>query len=197
MSLAAAVAVLHRVRRSGEIVITSMGSAREWMRLRQQPLDFVYVPSAMGHASSLALGLALAQPGRRVIACVGDGSLLMNLGTLVTVSAAGPANLAMIVFDNGVYEVTGAQPTPGAAAGRATAESVDLPGIARACGLRVVHHVVDLVDWSTRARGLLDEPGPSVLVVEVAPSPDARGPRSPGPTGERAARFMRALQERP
>jgi thiamine pyrophosphate-dependent acetolactate synthase large subunit-like protein len=194
MSLPEAVAVLHRIRRPDEVVITSMGSAREWMRLPQQPLDLVHVPSAMGHTSSLAIGLALAQPRRRVIVCVGDGSLLMNLGTLVTAGAAGPGNLAMIVFDNGVYEVTGAQPTPGAGAGRASAEPVDLAGIARAAGLHVVHRAVDLGDWSARARDLLDEPGPSLLVVEVAPVPGAKGPRSPGPAAERAERLMQALR---
>ena len=195
--LAEAVAILHRVRRADEVVITSMGSAREWMRLPQQPLDLIHVPSAMGHTSCLALGLALAQPARRVIACVGDGSLLMNLGTLVTAAAAGPRNLALVVFDNGVYEVTGAQPTPGAAAGRATSEPADLAGIARASGLRVVHRVVDLVDWSARARELLDQPGPSLLVVEVAPMAGAKGPRSPGPAAERASKFMEALRSRP
>jgi thiamine pyrophosphate-dependent acetolactate synthase large subunit-like protein len=118
----------------------------------------------------------------------------MNLGTLVTAGAAGPGNLAMIVFDNGVYEVTGAQPTPGAGAGRASAEPVDLAGIARAAGLHVVHRVVDLGDWSARARALLDEPGPSLLVVEVAPVPGAKGPRSPGPAAERAERLMQALR---
>jgi len=196
MPLADAVAVLHAVRRSDEVVVTSMGNAREWMRLAPHPLDFVFVPSAMGHATSLALGLALARPAQRVVCCMGAGSLLMNLGTLVTIAAAAPANLAVVVFDNGVYEITGAQPTPGAAAGRATGERADLVGIARASGIARVHHLVRLPDWQQRARTLLDEPGPTVVLLEVAPVPGARGPRSPGPTVERAAAFERALRER-
>lgn len=195
MPLGGAIAVLHAVRRPDEVIITSMGNAREWMRLTPHPLDFVFVPSAMGHATSLGLGLALARPAQRVVACIGDGSLLMNLGTLVTIGAAAPGNLAVVVFDNGVYEITGAQPTPGAAAGRAAAERVDLEGIARASGVSRVHRLTRLAEWRRRARELLDEPGPSVILLEVAPVPGAKGPRSPGPTVERAVAFMRALRE--
>lgn len=195
MPLAAAVAVLHGARRTGEIIITSMGSAREWMRLPQQPLDFVFVPSAMGHATSLALGLALARPAQRVVACAGDGSLLMNLGTLVTISAAAPRNLVVIVFDNGVYEITGAQPTPGAPAGRAGDRGIDVPALAHACGLAGVHRLTTLADWERRARTLLDETGPTLIILDVAPVPGAKGPRSPGPTVERVAAFKRALRE--
>jgi phosphonopyruvate decarboxylase len=109
-----AVAVLRDARGPRDIVVPSMGSAREWMALGPlHDLDFVYVPSAMGHATSVGLGLALAQPDRRVIVLSGDGSLLMNLGTLVTISAQSPKNLVLVVFVNGVYEVTGAQATPG------------------------------------------------------------------------------------
>ena len=93
-------------------MITTMSPARDWMTLPQQPLDVVFVPSAMGHATSVGLGLALAQPDRRVIVCNGDGSMLMNLGSLVSIAGAGATNLVVLVFDNGVYEVTGSQPTP-------------------------------------------------------------------------------------
>ena len=94
-----------------------MSPARDWMTLPQQPLDVVFVPSAMGHATSIGLGLALAQPDRRVIVCNGDGSMLMNLGSLVSIAGAGATNLVVLVFDNGVYEVTGSQPTPGSRPG--------------------------------------------------------------------------------
>ena len=65
-----------------------MGTAREWMTQGMQPRDLVFVPSAMGHAPSIGLGLALARPNLRVIVCNGDGSMLMNLGSLVTIAAA-------------------------------------------------------------------------------------------------------------
>ena len=113
MDLRGALAVLREQRASGDVVITSMGSAREWMAMGPlDPLDFVFVPSSMGQAPSLALGMALAQPARRVFACNGDGSMLMNLGALATIGAEAPRNLVLVVFDNGVYEVTGAQPVP-------------------------------------------------------------------------------------
>ena len=185
--LVEAVGALHAARRDDEIVVTSMGTAREWMKLPPHPLDFVLVPSSMGQATALALGLALARPDRRVVVCSGDGSLLMNLGSLVTIAAAAPSNLTVLLFDNGVYEVTGAQPTPGRAAG------VDFPAIARASGLRAVHHVTDLDAWRRDLRAMLDATGPTFVALDVAPVPGAVGPRSPGPAGERAKRFMEAL----
>jgi sulfopyruvate decarboxylase subunit beta len=101
MTLVDALQVLHAVRRD-EVVITSMGNAREWQKLGTHALDFVFVPSSMGQATSVGLGVALAQPNRKVVVCSGDGSMLMNLGSLVTISAQGPSNLIVIVFDNGV-----------------------------------------------------------------------------------------------
>src|SRR5204863_9068717 len=67
----------------------------------------------MGSASSIGLGLALAQPGRKVLVLDGDGSLLMQLGSLVTIAAAAPANLYHFVFDNGAHQSSGNQPVPG------------------------------------------------------------------------------------
>src|SRR5262245_65140842 len=98
--------------RSRHLVVTTHGSVDLWVSLSDTPLDLAYVPAAMGHGSSLGLGLALAQPGRGVVVVCGDGHLLMNLGCLVTL-AAHPANVFLVVIDNGVYEVTGGQPIPG------------------------------------------------------------------------------------
>ena len=86
MTLKQAVEVLHAVRRD-EVVVTTMGSAREWQKLGKHPLDLIYVPSSMGQGTALALGIALAQPKRQVVVCNGDGSMLMNLGSLVTITA--------------------------------------------------------------------------------------------------------------
>lgn len=189
-----ALATLKTVRRDDEIVVTTMGAARVWMAMGQHPLDLVYVPSSMGHATSLGLGLALARPDRRVIVCNGDGSMLMNLGSLVTITAAAPPNLVLIVLDNGVYEVTGAQPTPGASAGRADGSSVDFAAMARACGFGRVLRIADIDVWKRELRSTLDAPGPTCIVLDVTPVPGAPGPRSPGPAGERGRRFMEALR---
>jgi phosphonopyruvate decarboxylase len=183
--LKSALETLWRVRRDDEVVITTMGSAREWMTLGEpHALDFILVPSAMGHGTSIALGLALAQPARRVIVCSGDGSLLMNLGSLASIVAANVPNLVVIVFDNGVYEVTGQQPTAGA----------DFCGIARACGFESVHAFNDATSWSSSARSALDTKGPAFVSLNVEPVIGGTAPHSPGPTAARAERFMAALR---
>ena len=195
MPLRETLAVLRAARADGNVVVTSMGTAREWMAMG--PLharDFVFVPSSMGQAPSLALGLALAQPARRVVACSGDGSMLMSLGVLATITAEAPANLVLLVFDNGVYEVTGAQPTPGSALGRRDARDVDFAAMARACGFGAVYRFSDLDEWRARVGEVLSATGPTFVVLDVAPVPGAVGPRSPGPTPERARRFMEALR---
>ena len=79
-----------------------------------RPQNF-YMLGSMGLAFPIALGVALAQPKRRIFALEGDGSLLMQLGSLSTIATLAPKNLTMVVMDNGIYQITGAQPTPGAA----------------------------------------------------------------------------------
>ena len=190
MPMRDAVAVLRDARAETDIVIPSMGSAREWMVLGPlHDLDFVLVPSAMGHATSVGLGLALAQPDRRVIVLSGDGSLLMNLGSLVTISAQSPRNLVIVVFVNGVYEVTGAQVTP-----RSKHTPVDYVTMARATGITSVFRWSTLDDWRRGVGEALGADGPTLVVLDVAPVPGAVGPRSPGPTGPRVERFMGALR---
>ena len=185
---------LRRVRRDDEVVITTMGSAREWMKLGQpHSLDIILVPSAMGHGTSIALGVALARPDVRVIVCSGDGSLLMNLGSLASIVAARPQNLVVIVFDNGVYEVTGQQPTAGASAARSGGAAVDFTAVARACGFESTHRFSDDTAWATHARGALDSRGPTFIALDVAPIAGGTAPHSPGPTVARANAFRRAL----
>lgn len=199
ISLVGALRVVRDSRREDEVVITTMGAAREWMALAssaaEHRLDFVFVPSSMGQATSLGFGLALARPDLRIIVCNGDGSMLMNLGSLVSITAEAPANLVVIVFDNGAYEVTGAQPTPGSAAGRVDGERIDFAALARACGFRAVLRFTDLEQWRADARWALDASGPTFIWLEVEAEAGARGPRSPGPAGERARRFKERLQE--
>ena len=118
---------LARVR-TNEVVITSMSVVREWGRLSDSRLDFASADSAMGHTADLALGVAMAQPSRRVICLNGDGSMLMSLGTLATIVESGVDNLILFVIVNGTYEITGNQPVPGAMA-------VDFAAMARVAAL--------------------------------------------------------------
>jgi len=195
MSLFDCLRALHEARREGEVVITAMGAAREWQKLGTGPLDFVFVPSSMGQASSLGLGMALAQPERKVIVCNGDGSTLMNLGSLVTITAEQAANLVLIVLDNGVYEVTGAQGTPGAGPVRRDRSDVDYAGIARSCGFRSVHAFADLAEWQRSVRKVIDAPGPTFAVVKVAPILAADPPGFPGPGPQRAQAFRERMMQ--
>jgi thiamine pyrophosphate-dependent acetolactate synthase large subunit-like protein len=130
----------------------------------------------------------LARPDRRIIVCNGDGSMLMNLGSLVTIAAAAPLNLTALVFDNGAYEVTGGQPVPGA-------RSLDFAGLARSSGFTSVFGFARIDEWRRSVRAVLDAPGPTFVVLDVAPVSGAPGPRSPGPAGERARRFIAALAD--
>ena len=196
MSLVDALRVLRAARQDTDLVVAAMGAAREWVALGHHPLDWIFVPSSMGQATSLGLGMALARPERRVVVLNGDGGMLMNLGSLVTVTAQAPANLVTLLFDNGAYEVTGAQPTPSTPTVRANGDAVDFAAMARASGFRSVYRFERLEDWTRDVAAVLAAPGPTFAVLEVAPMPHAGGPRSPGPAPERARRFMDALGSR-
>jgi thiamine pyrophosphate-dependent acetolactate synthase large subunit-like protein len=194
IGLVSALETLRRARRDDEVVITTMGSAREWMKLGpSHSLDIVLVPSAMGHGTSIALGVALARPDVRVIICSGEGSLLMNLGSLASIVAARASNLVVIVFDNGVYEVTGQQPTAGSSSGRGGGAGVDFTAVARACGFDATHRFSDDASWARRAREVLDARGPTFIALDVAPVAGGTAPHSPGPTVARASAFRAAL----
>jgi len=184
---------LQAVRKDYDIVVSAMGAARDWMTLGTHPRDWVFVPSSMGQATSLGLGLALARPDLRVIVLGGDGGLIMNLGSLITITAQQPANLFLLILDNGVYEVTGAQPTPASESGREGAPPVDLAGLARASGFRAVYRFNNLDAFTQEVEEMLETRGPVFCLLEVAAVPGGAGPRSPGPAPERAKAFMAAL----
>ena len=197
MDLVAALSALHAARRDEDVVISAMGAAREWMALGSRPLDWVFVPSSMGQATALGLGLALARPDRRIIVLNGDGGMLMNLGSLVTISAYAPQNLILILLDNGVYEITGAQPTPSAPAARVGRDPIDFAALARASGIGTIFEFGTLEEWQAGLDRVLAGDGPVCAVLRVAPVPHAKGPRSPGPAPERAKAFMATLSRTP
>ena len=95
-----------------DLVVAVYQSCFDWLALCPRDLNYVST-GAMGQASSHALGLALGSPDRQIIVLDGDGSLLMNLGSLVTISNIRPKHFLHLVFENGVYEVNGAHPIPG------------------------------------------------------------------------------------
>ena len=170
-----------------QIVVTNQGSARIWPKIRRRPLDFHYNPSTMSGAVPLALGLALAQPQREVLAISGDGSLLMSLGSLVTVAGSGVTNLTVVLLDNGLYEVTGGQETPAARV------AVDYAGLARAAGFPTAVEFRDLVDWQARAADILALPGPRFIRLVVSAAPDEYLASNTPPLAEQLAGLRLAL----
>jgi thiamine pyrophosphate-dependent acetolactate synthase large subunit-like protein len=187
MRLVPALEVLAALRRD-EIVVTTMGAAREWPKLSRHPLDLHYLPSAMGQAPLVGLGLALARPSREVIVLNGDGCMLMNLGCLVTIAAARATNFTLVVFENGIYEVTGGQVT--AAEGGA---GIDFAAVARAAGIISTFMFDDLSAWQRAAATVLRSPGPRFVCLRVAPvGADYQLPTMP-PVTERLAAFRAAL----
>jgi sulfopyruvate decarboxylase subunit beta len=192
MQLVPALEVIKR-QRTDQIVVTTMGSAREWPKLSQHPLDFHYVPSSMGQAPALGLGLALAKPQREVIVLNGDGGMLMNLGCLVTIVASGARNITVIVLENGIYEVTGGQQTAALAA-RSYAE-VDFAGFARAAGFALAERFDRLEEWQNLAADILGRTGPRFIVLSVEPVGAEYHLEAPGPMAERLPKFEEALAQ--
>ncbi len=170
---------LARVR-TDEIVITSMSVVRPWGRLSDSELDFASADSAMGHTADLALGVAMAQPSRRVVCLNGDGSMLMSLGTLATIVESGVDNLILFVIVNGTYEITGNQRVP-------AAPTLDFAAMARAAGFARVHHFDEASAYAAALDGMLREKGPTFVSVVVAPE-------SEGPISRSASEDTRYLQ---
>jgi phosphonopyruvate decarboxylase len=143
--------------RGAAICVPTMTTAPAWRSIAPGDLSVTCV-GFMGGASSLGLGLALACPDRRVLVFDGDGSLVMQLGTLPTIAGAAPANLCHLLFKNGVYHTSGAQETPGGL-------GVDFVMMAKGAGYRNAYAVRDLDELRRRMPSIMTEPGP--LFVEL------------------------------
>src|SRR5260370_29455512 len=141
-----------------EIVIAVYSSAFDWLELAPRALNY-FSFGAMGIASSHGLGLALGRPRQRVIVLDGDGSLLMNLGTLVTIGAAAPKNLLHFVCRNGTYEANGGHPIPNAA--------VAFNGLARAAHYRGLPEFSRLPDFAAPIPRGFTQGGPVVAAFHL------------------------------
>src|SRR5574340_579620 len=142
------------------IVVTIMGAvAAELYSLGHRP-NFFYLEHAMGLASSMGLGIALSMPEHKVIVLDGDGSLLMNLGTLSTMARYKPANLLHIVFDNESLLSVGGFPT-------ATSSGTDLAGIARASGIPCVKEANSIQSFQSSVTDALNENTLTTIVSKV------------------------------
>ena len=155
--------LIARLKRE-EAVIGGIGNTNfDLWAAGHRPQNF-YMLGSMGLAFPIALGVALAQPDRRVFALEGDGSLLMQLGALTTIATLKPRNLVMIVMDNGIYQITGAQPTPAASV-------ADVVGIATASGLANSAWAADEEDFERLVDAAMSASEPSLIAVRIDDKP--------------------------
>lgn len=144
-----------------EAVVATYSSAVDWVAVAPRTLNYTSI-GAMGLDSSHGLGLALGRPDRRVIVLQGDGSLLMNLGSLVTIAAVAPKNLIYLVAQNETYEANGGHPIP--------APKVDFAGLARAAGYAAIYDFSDLGVFAQQVAHVLEQQGPVFATLHVEPS---------------------------
>ena len=147
--------------RTDEIVVAVYKAAQEWIHISPSEFNYTFT-GAMGQGSSHALGLALGRPDRRVIVLDGDGSLLMNMGSLITIGHAAPKNLIHCVCENGTYETNGAVPIPGA--GR-----ISFTGMALAAGYAKTYEFDNLHDWERDVARVISEEGPVLVDLKIVP----------------------------
>jgi thiamine pyrophosphate-dependent acetolactate synthase large subunit-like protein len=150
-------------------VVASLGHPAYDLFATGDRASYFYTWGSMGLASSIGLGLAMARPDRRIIVLDGDGSLLMNLGSLATIGWVRPVNLVVIVLDNRLYGTTGGQES-------ATAHGADLAAAARALGIAATASVTTPADLDAALDRTAREPGPWVIVARVDETPPAMKP---------------------
>jgi thiamine pyrophosphate-dependent acetolactate synthase large subunit-like protein len=171
-----------------EAVIGGIGNSNfDLWNAERRPQNF-YMLGSMGLAAPIALGVALAQPQRRVFALEGDGSILMQLGSLATIAALRPRNLTIVVWDNGLYQITGSQPT-------ATAAAADVVEIARGAGIAQSAWADDEEDFERLVERSLNGDGPWFIAARIdGKAPTAQTPREPVSIKDA---FMRGMGTKP
>ena len=178
--------------RAQAIVLPTMQASIPWQEASERSELDLPVNNVMGKASSVGLGVALALPATRVIVLDGDGSLEMNLGSLITIAGKQPKNLYHIVMQNGIYGMTGGQPIP-------AAERVSFAMIAKGAGYAATYEFDDLEDLTTRLGEALAHAGPVFVTVKVVPKPRtaaSRGGAKPSPKVRSTGAAIAAFRQR-
>ena len=177
-----AIKAIHRHREQA-LVVSTMTGREEWDAISMdRSLDFPLI-GCMGKASSLALGLALAQPNRRVLVIDGDGSLLTNLGSLVTVANKAPVNYYHFLLEDGAYTTTGGQPIPNDG-------NLSFAGMAKAAGYAASYEFDNLEEFVTDVGDILQEQGPVFVCLKVQ---HGEIPKAEPRTVQQAIKELRAL----
>lgn len=145
--------------RGDALIVTGLGSTT-YDAGTQDHLNTFYLWGAMGAAAMVGLGLALAQPDRRVVVITGDGEMLMGMGSFATIGAEGPGNFALVVIDNEHYSETGMQPTH-------TQRGVSLSGLAQACSFTTARTIYGADELREAIPAIYGAPGPVMFDVKV------------------------------
>jgi phosphonopyruvate decarboxylase len=172
------------------IVSTTGMLSRELFEYRQREgrpggRDFLTV-GGMGHACSIALGIAMREPEREVWCFDGDGALLMHMGSLAVIADHAPATYFHVVFNNGVHDSVGGQPT--------SVDVVDVAAVARAAGYRYAASISDVADVAGQVAELRRQGGPALLELKVRPGNRAGIGRPTRTPAESKRAFMAALR---
>jgi thiamine pyrophosphate-dependent acetolactate synthase large subunit-like protein len=146
----------------GDAIVVSGRGGRHWLKISDTALDLPLGDPAMGGHSGFGLGLALAQPDKRVVLFDSEGDILMSLGQLATIAEQAPTNFYHFTLDNEVYATTGGQPVPGA-------KRVDYAALARAAGYPSAHGFTDLRDFTRALPEILATQGPVFVALKVLP----------------------------
>jgi sulfopyruvate decarboxylase subunit beta len=147
-----------RVRKD-EVVVAVYMAAQELTHISPNELNYTFI-GAMGQGSSHALGLALGRPDKKVIVFDGDGSLLMNLGSLVTIGNQAPKNYIHCLCENGCYETNGSVPLP-------SAGKVRFTELAKTAGYKKTFEISELAEWQRQLPEILKEEGPVFVSLKV------------------------------
>jgi thiamine pyrophosphate-dependent acetolactate synthase large subunit-like protein len=167
-----------------QAVVAGIGNANFDLYAAGHRAQNFYMLGSMGLACPIALGVALAQPERGVIALEGDGSLLMSLGCLATIATVAPRNLTIIVWDNGIYQITGKQPT-------ATSYTTDIVAVARGAGIPNSSWIQDEAHFEELISRGFEQGGPVLLAAKIDDKPGViQPPRDPALVRNR---FMKGL----
>jgi thiamine pyrophosphate-dependent acetolactate synthase large subunit-like protein len=174
----------------GDAIVVPGRGGRHWVKLTsREKLDVPLGDPAMGGHAGFALGLALAQPTRRVVLFDSEGDILMSLGMLATIAEQAPANFCHFVLDNECYATTGGQPVP-------NAKSVAYDVLARGAGYPRAHAFTELSEFSRSLPGILADVGPVFVALKVLPevenTPIGRRSRWQTRTRERVVQDLRS-----
>lgn len=168
--------------REDSIVIVTGTAGRHWADHTTNQSRDLSLGGAMGHTTSAALGLALAQPNEKVVLFDSEGALLMNMGILATIAGQKPENFFHLLMDNECYATTGGQPVP-------NAQEINYAGMAREAGYAAAYEFDNIEDFTTNIANIMNETGPVFVAMKIVPEVENE------PIGRRERRATRGRAE--